>query len=107
MEVFVRRPNIEMLAGVRVTKDTVLEFKNEHVDQYVRDLVLYSKTFVKGANYEGTYETKVYLNEGDILVYEEEGRGYVLPVEPFVSIDEAIDDLTNIKGVGEENVCTE
>ena len=107
MEVFVRRPNIEMLAGVRVTKDTVLEFENENVNQVVKDLILRSVVKVKGANYEGTYDTTVYLNEGDVLVYEEEGRGYVKPVEPFVTIEEAIDDLVNIKGVGEENVSVE
>lgn len=107
MEIFVRRPNLEMLAGVRVTKDTILEFENEHVNQIVKDLVLHSVVKVKGENYEGTYDTTVYLKEGDILVYEEEGRGYIKPVEPFVTIAEAIDDLTNIKGVGEENVPVE
>ena len=37
------------------------------------------------------------LKEGDILVFEEEGRGYIKPVEEFVTIAEAIEDLTNIK----------
>ena len=40
------------------------------------------------------------LKEGDILIFEEEGRGYIKPVEDFVTIEEAIGDLTNIKDLG-------
>ena len=29
MEKFIRKPSIDMLAGIKVSKDTVLEFKNE------------------------------------------------------------------------------
>ena len=35
-----------------------------------------------------------------ILVFEEEGRGYIKPVEQFVTIEEAIEELTNIKDLG-------
>ena len=40
------------------------------------------------------------LEEGDVLIFEEEDRGYIKPVEHFVTIAEAIDDLTNIKDLG-------
>jgi hypothetical protein len=46
------------------------------------------------------YDTTIRLKEGDILVFEEEGRGYIKPLEEFVTIEEAIDDLTNIKDLG-------
>lgn len=97
---FIRKPSIDLYPGIRVDKDTVLEFKNEYVDQTVKDLVLHSVTKVCGDNYESTYDTTVKLQEGDILVYEAEGRGYIKPVEDFVTIEEAIADLTNIKDLG-------
>lgn len=101
MQVFIRKPSIDLFAGIRVEKDTMLDYENEHVKQSLRDLVFHSVTKVKGEGYESTYDTTIYLKEGDVLVFEEEGRGYIKPVDSFVSIDEAIDDLTNIKGVGE------
>lgn len=97
---FIRKPSIDLYPGIRVDKDTVLEFKNEYVDQTVKGLVLHSVTKVIGENYESTYDTTVKLQEGDILVYEAEGRGYIKPVEEFVTIEEAIADLTNIKDLG-------
>ena len=100
MEVFIRRPNIELLSGIRVDKDTVLEYENENVKQTIKDLVLRSVTEVKGEGYESKCETTIFLEDGDVLVFEEEGRGYIKPVESFVTIAEAIDDLTNIKDLG-------
>ena len=49
------------------------------------------------SNYYGTLSedgTTITLEEGDVLVFEEEGRGYIKPVEEFVTIGEAIEDLT-------------
>ena len=100
MQVFIRKPSIDLYSGIRVTKDTVLEYENENVRQSLRDLVLRSVLWMKGTNYESVNETKIFLEEGDILVFEEAGRGYIKPVEDFVTIEEAIDDLTNIKDVG-------
>ena len=101
MQVFIRRPNIELLTGVRVSKDTVLEYKGENVEQTVKDLVLRSITKVKGEDFESVYKTTINLSEGDVLIFEEEGRGYIKPVEAFVTIAEAIDDLNNIKDLGD------
>lgn len=99
--VFIRKPSIDMYSGIKVTKDTVLEYKNENVIQYVKNLVFHSVTKVKGEGYTSKYDTTIHLKEGDVLVFEEEGRGYIKPVEDFVTIEEAIEELTNIKGVGE------
>ena len=101
MEVFIRKPSIDLYPGIRVDKDTILEYKNENVEQKLEKLVFHSVTKVKGDGFESVYDTTIHLKEGDILVFEEEGRGYIKPVEPFVTIAEAIDDLENIKGVGE------
>ena len=101
MQVFIRKPSIDMYSGIRVDKDTVLEYKNENVEQTLKDLVFHSVTKVKGDGFESVYDTTIHLKEGDVLVFEEEGRGYIKPVEEFVTIAEAIEDLTNIEGVGE------
>ena len=103
MEVFIMKPSVNLYPGIRVTKDTVLEYKNDKVEQKVENLLLHSIIHATGENYESVYYTKIQLNEGDILIYEDEGRGYIKPVEQFATIEEAIEDLENIKdlGVGE------
>lgn len=98
--VYIRKPSLDLYPGIRVDKDTVFEYKNENVEQRLEGLLLHSITKVKGENFESTYDTTIHLKEGDVLVFEEEGRGYIKPVEEFVSIAEAIEDLTNIKDLG-------
>ena len=100
MQNFIRQPSIDLMPGIRVTKDTEIEYKNKNVKQTVRNLVLHSVTKIEGEGYKSKYDTTVQLNEGDVLVFEENGRGYIKPVEEFVAIEEAIDDLTNIKDLG-------
>lgn len=100
MERFIRRPSIDLYPGIRVDKDTKLEYKSENVEQKVENLVFHSVTKVKGENYESTYDTTIHLQEGDILLLEDEGRGYIKPVEPFVTIAEAVEDFENIKDLG-------
>lgn len=93
---FMRKPGIDMLAGIKVTKDTVLEYSNENVQQTLKDLVFHSVTKIKGENFESVYDTTITLAEGDVLIFEEEGRGYIKPVEEFVTVKEAIKELENI-----------
>ena len=96
MQRFIRKPSLDMLAGIKVDKDTVLEYKNDNVDQTLKDLVFHSITKVKGDNFESVYDTTIQLSEGDILIFEEEGRGYIKPVESFVTVGEAIEELNYI-----------
>ena len=100
MEVYIRKPSIDLYPGIRVDKDTVLEYKNDFVDQKLENLVFHSETKMTGEGFESVCITTIYLKEGDVLVYEEEGRGYIKPVEDFVTIAEAIEDLNNIKDLG-------
>ena len=93
MQRFIRKPSLDMLAGIRVDKDTELEYKNDNVEQTLKDLVFHSVTKVKGDNFESTYDTTIQLKEGDILIFEEEGRGYIKPVEEFMTIKEAIEEF--------------
>ena len=99
MQKFISKPSIDMLAGIRITKDTALEYENENVKQTLKDLVFDSTTTVKGEGYTSTYHTVITLNEGDVLIFEEEGRGYIKPVEQFVTVEEAIKELECIKEV--------
>ena len=99
MQKFISKPSIDMYGGIKVTKDTTLEYKNENVEQVLKDLVFKSKTIVKGEGYESEYNTTIQLKEGDVLIFEEEGRGYIKPVEQFVTVEEAIEELEHIKGV--------
>ena len=100
MQNFIQRPSIDLYPGIRVTKDTVLEYKNENVNQTVKDLVLHSVTKIKGEGFQSKHDTTIQLKEGDILIYESEGRGYIKPVEAFVTIEEAITELEHIKDLG-------
>lgn len=96
MQRFIRKPSLDMLAGIRVDKDTTLEYKNDNVEQTLKDLVFHSVTKVTGDNFESTYDTTIQLNEGDILIFEEEGRGYIKPVEEFMTVKEAIEEFNCI-----------
>jgi hypothetical protein len=102
MKVFIRKPSIDMLCGISVTKDTNIKYENENVKQTIKDLVMHSITTIKGENYESTYDTTIKLEEGDVLIFEETGRGYIKPVEDFVTVAEAIEELTHIKDIGGE-----
>ena len=100
MQKFIRKPSIDLYAGIKVTKDTTLDYENENVKQTLENLVFRSITTVKGENYESKYDTTIQLQEGDVLIFEEEGRGYIKPIEGFVTIAEAIEDYENIKDLG-------
>lgn len=88
-----------MYAGIKVTKDTKLDYENENVKQTLNNLVFHSVTRVVGENYESVYDTTIQLQEGDVLIFEEEGRGYIKPVESFVTVVEAVDELNCIKDI--------
>ena len=97
---FIKKPSVDLYPGIRVTKDTEIEFKNENVKQTIKGLVLHSVTKVKGEGFKSKYDTTITLEDGDVLIFEDEGRGYIKPVEGFVTIEEAIADLENIKDLG-------
>ena len=101
MKVFIRKPSIDMLAGIKVTKETSFDYENDNVKQTLSDLTFHSVTKVQGENFKSIYDTTITLQEGDVLVFEEEGRGYIKPVEEVVTIEEAIQELEAVKGVGE------
>ena len=42
MQRFIRKPSIDMYVGIKVDKDTKLEFENENVKQKLENLVFHS-----------------------------------------------------------------
>lgn len=104
MNVFIKKPSVELFCGIKVSRETKLDYKNENVEQSLENLVFHSKTRVKGEGFESIYDTTINLAEGDVLIFEEDGRGYIKPVEAFYTIKEAIEELENIKDIGDRDV---
>ena len=102
MEKFIMKPSIDLYPGIKVTKDTKLDFKNNNVEQTIENLTFHSITKVTGEGYESIYDTTIELKEGDILVFEDEGRGYIKPVEEVMSIKDAKQILEDIEGLDKE-----
>ena len=101
-ELFVEQPNIELKEGIRVTKDTELTYKNDKVEQVLKDLVLETMLEDEGTNGINTYNSKSYirinLNGGEILLFDE-ARGYYMPPYPMSSVEDAICDMESLKGI--------
>lgn len=95
----IKSPDITVYNAVVVDKNTELTYKNEYVNQTVKNLKLHSITNIKGEGYKSKYDTTIDLKEGDTLVFDGEKRGYVKPVENMTTVDEAIEDLKVLKEV--------
>ena len=97
-DVYVMRPETTCYYGIKVTKDTKESFKNEHVKQTIENLVLKTEYKIKNDRFKSVTKTEIKLNEGEILLLEEENRGYFLPKDVAIgSIDEAIEDMMFLK----------
>lgn len=101
-ELFVEQPNIELKPGIRVTKDTELTYKNDKVEQVLKNLVLETLLEEEGTNGINTFKSKSYisinLNGGEILLFDE-SRGYYMPPYPMESVEDAICDIESLKGI--------
>lgn len=97
-EVYVIRPNTDCYYGIKVDKDTKESFENENVKQTIENLVLKSEYTIENEVFKSTTTTKIKLHEGQILLLEEDNRGYFLPKDVAIgSIDEAIEDIMFLK----------
>jgi hypothetical protein len=98
-ELFVEQPSIELKEGIKVTAETELVYKTEKVEQVLKNLVLETTLNDEGTNGFNTYKSRSYvtitLNDGDILLFNEE-RGYYLPPYPVTTIDDAISDISSL-----------
>lgn len=96
MRKFILKPDITLYSGVQVYKDTKLEYKNDNVEQNLEDLTLKMTTYTKENNYEVTSNLVFHLNEGDILLFNEE-VGYQVPRVPMTTLQNALSDIEAIQ----------
>lgn len=106
MNYYVVRPDLTPYEGVKVDKNTDLVFENERVKQSVKDLKLTSEYIFKNEKFSSITKTIINLDEGEILLFENEDRGYFLPKDtPICTIETAIEDykILALALDGEEN----
>lgn len=93
MNYYVMRPDLTPYEGIKVTKDTNIEYENERVRQSIKDFKLISEYTVQTEKYTSTNKLEVNLEEGEILLFENENRGYFLPRDVAIcNIKTAIED---------------
>lgn len=101
-ELFAEQPCLDLRPGIMVTEETELTYKNEKVEQVLKDLTLETIMSEEGTNGINTYKSKSYLsirlNPGNILLFDE-SRGYYMPPYPVVSIDDAISDISSLMDI--------
>ena len=101
-ELFVEQPVLDLKEGIKVTAETELSYKNEKVEQTLKNLVLETVMDEEGSNGINTYQShshlKINLNAGDILLFNET-RGYYMPPYPVTTIDDAISDINSLDGM--------
>ncbi|MBQ3520997.1 MAG: hypothetical protein IJA50_03750 [Firmicutes bacterium] len=101
-ELFIDQPSLDLKKGIQVTKDTETTFKNDNVEQVIKDLKLETIMDEEGTNGFNSYKSKshisVTLNEGDILMFDPD-RGYYLPPYPKTRVELAAADLAALKDV--------
>ena len=105
MKRFLIKPDIDIFEGIIVKKDTNITYKNERVQQEIKDLKLKSKIKTKDSNGINNYESKtdltIYLNDNDILLFDE-NRGYYLPATPMQTIKDVVEDMEALKSLDKE-----
>lgn len=101
-ELFVEQPVLDLKEGIKVSRETELLYKNERVEQVLKDLVLETILDDAGTNGVNSYKSKSYLsinlNPGDILLFDEQ-RGYYMPPYPVTTIDDAISDISALSDI--------
>lgn len=101
-ELFVEQPVLDLKEGIKVSPETELLYKNEKVEQVLKDLRLETILDDSGSNGFNSYKSKSYLsinlNPGDILLFNEQ-RGYYMPPYPVCSIDDAISDINSLSDI--------
>lgn len=101
MKKFIMKPDITLYSGVQVFKDTKLEYKNDNVEQKLENLILDMTTHTKENNYVATSHIVFNLNEGDILLFDEE-VGYQVPRLPMSTLQNALIDIDSLQSFDKE-----
>jgi hypothetical protein len=97
-KLFIPIPQPDVYYGITVTPKTKLTFENDTVKQRIENLTLYTEQLILGNAYKTHIQTELYLQDGDILLLEEENRGYFKPSNvKFGSIQDAKKELRFIE----------
>lgn len=104
MNKYMKIPDVTLYAGMKVDKDTSLSFKSEDgkIKQELKNLKFVQYERREADNFESETKTTIYLKEGMIVLFENEQRGYVVPLDRYVRITEALEDLECIKDLDRE-----
>lgn len=98
MQKFIIKPDITFYPGIRVDKNTKLDFKNDRVEQKVENLKIHSIITEENEDYNSKTDLTVNLKVGDIIILDE-NRGYILPGIPLTTVEEEIEELNYLKEV--------
>jgi hypothetical protein len=101
MRKFIYRPDITLLDGIKVDKNTKIQYETENIIQSIENLTLRTHKTEKTDKYESEFNLAIKLDEGEILLFEEE-RGYFLPSLPMATVKDGIEDLESIKEFDKE-----
>ena len=104
MKNLILMPNCEIYKGFIVDENTELKYENKDktIKQELKNLefVQYQKTDTP--EYSTETKTTIHLKKGMAVLFENEIRGYVVPVNRYSTIKEAIQELEYIKDLDTE-----
>jgi hypothetical protein len=104
MRNFIKCPDVTIYKGFKVDKSSTLTFTREDgkLKQELKDLEFIQYETRETEEYTSETKTTIHLKEGMVVLYEDENRGYVVPLERFVTIGEAHEDLECILDLDKE-----
>ena len=99
MKNYIKNPDVTIYKGIKVDEDTTLKYETEdgNLIQELKNLEFTQITKTFNEKYDQEIKTVIHLKPNMIILFEDKERGYVVPVERFVTIGEAIEDLNYIK----------
>ncbi len=97
-------PNCEIYKGIVVDENTTLKYENKDktISQELKNLEFIQTQIIETSEYKTETKTTIYLKKGMVVLFENEERGYVVPVNKYVTIKEAIQELEYIKDLDTE-----
>ncbi len=97
-------PNCEIYKGFTVDENSTLEYENKDktLKQELKNLEFIQYQKVDSTEYSTETKTTIHLKKGMVILFEDEKNGYVVPVNKYVTIKEAIQELEYIKDLDTE-----
>ena len=97
-------PNCEIYKGFTVDENSTLEYENKDktLKQELKNLEFIQYQKVDSTEYSTETKTTIHLKKGMVILFEDEKNGYVVPVNKYVTIKEAIQELEYTKDLDTE-----